>query len=393
MWHDPGMLRVLTLSTLFPDATRPAFGRFVERQTLALAARPDVAVVVVAPLGIPPLLARHPRYAALATLPARAVRNGLDILRPRFPVIPGPGAPLAPRLLARTLLPLLRTLRTEFAFDVIDAEFFWPDGPAAIALGRALDVPVSIKARGADIHHWGHRRWTGPQVRAAGRAAAGLLGVSAALRTDMIALGMPAEKIAVHHTGVEQDSFRPADRAAAKAALGLAGYVLLTIGHLIPRKGQSIAIDALAQVPDATLLLAGDGPDGPALRHQAARLGLTDRIRFLGTVAHADLPALFAAADLFVLPTASEGLANVWVEAIACGVPVLTTAVGGAAEVIDTPAAGRLVPRTADAFASAIREMLAVTPDPHAVRNSASRFTWENNAEQLDCHLRMIAGQ
>ena len=385
------MLRVLTLSTLFPDSGRPAFGRFVERQAQALANEPGVAVRVVAPIGIPPLLARHPRYAALARVPAREVRGGLDVRRPRFAVIPGPGAPLSPRLLAHRLLPLLRTMRAEWPFDVIDAEFFWPDGPAAIRLGRALGVPVSIKARGADIHHWGVRRGTARQVRTAGCAAAGLLAVSGALRDDMIALGMPADRIAVHHTGVALDSFRPADRLAAQAALGLAGGpVLLTIGHLIPRKGQAILIDALALLPAATLLIAGDGPDRAALSAQATARGLADQVRFLGPVAHDALPALFAAANLFVLPTASEGLANVWVEAIACGVPVITTDVGGAREIVDRPAAGRLVPRTAAAFADAIRAMLMHPPAPDQVRRSAERFTWDRNAQQLAAHLRAI---
>ena len=384
------MLRVLTLSTLFPNAGRPAFGRFVERQAQELAACRDIAVRVVAPVGIPPLLARHPRYAALARLPAREVRNGIDVLRPRFAVVPGPGARLSPGLLAHRLLPLLRNVRTAFPFDVIDAEFFWPDGPAAIRLGRALGVPVSIKARGADIHHWGTQPGTARQVLLAGRAASGLLAVSGALRDDMIALGMPAGRIAVHHTGVALDSFRPADRPAAKVALGMSGPVLLTIGHLIARKGQAILIDALADLPGVTLLIAGDGPDRAALQAQAAALGLVDRVRFLGNVAHDALPALFAAADLFVLPTASEGLANVWVEAVACGVPVVTTDVGGAREIIDRPAAGRLVPRTAAAFADAIRILLGDPPAPDQVRRSAERFTWDRNAQSLATHLRAI---
>ncbi|GGE76761.1 glycosyltransferase [Sphingomonas prati] len=381
-------MRVLTLSTLFPDDTRPAFGRFVERQTQGLAARPGVSVRVVAPIGIPPLLSRHARYAALRTLPTREVRGGLDILRPRFPVIPGPGAALAPTLLATRLLPLLRRLYAEFPFDIIDAEFFWPDGPAAVRLGASLGVPVSIKARGADIHYWGTRRGCGTQVAAAGRAAAGLLAVSGPLRADMIAAGMPADRIAVHHTGVDQDRFTIADRAAAKSALGLSGLVLLSIGHLIPRKGQAIAIGALAWVPGATLLLAGEGPDRAALERAAAQSGVAERVRFLGNVAHASLPALFAAADLFVLPTASEGLANVWVESLACGVPVVTTDVGGAREVIDRPAAGRLVAREPAAFADAIRALLADPPRREDTRAAAQPFSWERNATQLEAHLR-----
>jgi teichuronic acid biosynthesis glycosyltransferase TuaC len=386
------MLRVLTLASLFPNGHRPTLGVFVERQTLGLAERRDVELEVVAPVGLPAWPLRlHPHYAPLAALPERENWKGLIVHRPRFRVWPRVGAAGAAERMADALLPLLREIRARFPFDVIDAEFFWPDGPAAVRLGEALGVPVSIKARGADIHHWGLAPGIGGQIVAAGRDAAGLLAVSAALKADMALLGMPAERIRVHHTGVDLDRFRPVDRAAAKAALGVAGPLIVTAGALIPRKGQRVAIEALAMLPGATLILVGDGEDRAALERQAAALGLSERVRFLGVRPHEELPALLAAADVMVLPTASEGLANVWVEALACGTPVVTTNVGGAADAIDRPAAGRLVARDADAIAAAVREILADPPAPKDVRASAHRFTWEANSATLFDHLAGVA--
>ena len=164
------MLRVLTLSTLFPDASRPNFGIFVERYVQALVRRPDVAARVVAPVGIPPWpLSRLTRYRALADLPGRERWNGLDVYRPRFLNLPGTGGRAHVAMLTRALAPALEEIRRDFPFDVIAAEFFFPDGPAAIALGRRFGVPVSIKARGSDIHRWGRWPGTAEQVRAAGR--------------------------------------------------------------------------------------------------------------------------------------------------------------------------------------------------------------------------------
>jgi glycosyltransferase involved in cell wall biosynthesis len=386
------MLRVLTLSTLFPDVGRATFGVFVERQTMGLAARPDVELRVVAPVGLPPTpFDRHPRYRALAALPARETWRGLTVYRPRFPVVPVVGGRFSPALMARALLPLLRKIRAEFPFDVIDAEFFYPDGPAAARLGRALGVPVSIKARGSDIHHW-----TGPassrrQIVAAGAAAGGLLAVSGALRDDMVALGIAADKIRVHYTGVDLDRFRPVDRAAAKAALGVSGPLLLSVGYLIERKGQQIAVAALPELAGATLLIVGQGPARTALEGQVAALGLGDRVRLLGPLPHDQLPALFAAADVMVLPSATEGLANVWVEALASGTPIVTSDVGGAREVVDRPAAGRLAERTPAAVAAAVREVLADPPSQDAVRAVAERFTWEANGAALYDHLSRVA--
>lgn len=382
------MLRVLTLSTLYPDASRPNFGVFVERQTQGLAAHPDVDLRVVAPVGLPPWpLRRLGRYRALAALPTHETWRGVEVYRPRFPALPATQGRFHARLLARALGPVLAGLRRDFPFDVIDASFFYPDGPAAVALGQRFGVPVSIKARGADIHHWGTQPATAAQVLAAGRAADGLLAVSAAMRADMAALGLPGEKVRVHRTGVDQARFAPGDRAAAKAALGVAGPLVVATGALIPRKGHDVVIRAIAEVPDAALLIAGEGPERAALARLATGLGLGARVGLLGSVPHADLPALLAAADVFALASSSEGLANAWVEALASGVPVVLTDAGGARELVTGPDAGRVVPREPVAFAAAIRALLAAPPAPAAVRRFAKPYTWEANTAALYAHL------
>lgn len=380
------MLRVLTLSTLFPDATRPNFGIFVERQTLGLAASPETEVRVVAPVGLPPFpLSTHPAYRPLAALPRLEQWKGLTVDRPRFHNVPATAGRFHAPLLERALVPLLHRIRRDFAFDVIDTSFFFPDGPAAVGLGRRFGVPVSIKARGADIHHWGRARATGAQIRAAGRGADGLLAVSAALRDDMIALGMPPDRIAVHHTGVDQDRFHPDRRTPAERPL------VVSVGALIPRKGHDIVIDAVAGLPAVTLKIAGDGPERAALQRRIDAAGVGDRITLLGAVAHDALPPLIAAADVMALASSSEGLANAWVEALASGTPIVVTEAGGAKEVVDRATAGRVVDRTPDAFRSAIADLLAAPPPRAAVRAAAARFTWERNAQTLRAHLARLA--
>src|SRR3546814_13645949 len=112
--------------------------------------------------------------------------------------------------------------------------------PAAMRIARRLDIPFSIKARGADIHHWARQRATGPQITRAANAASGLLAVSAALREDMIALGIEGDKIRVHYTGVDFDRFRPAPaRTVAKAAPGRSGPVISSTGTHLTHKGQN----------------------------------------------------------------------------------------------------------------------------------------------------------
>jgi glycosyltransferase involved in cell wall biosynthesis len=384
------MLRVLTLSTLFPDAARPSFGVFVERQTQALTARDGIESIVAAPAGAPPWpLSLHPRWRGASCLPEAETWQGLDVLRPRFRTVPGMPA-LSGKAMATALAPHLARLRRRFAFEAIAAEFFWPDGVAAMHLARAFGVPFTVQARGSDIHYWGGVPAVRAQLIEAAGEASRLIAVSDAIGRSMAGLGMPASRIETCHTGVELERFTPVDREAAKAALGVDGPLLASVGALIPLKGQRLIVEALKAHSEATLLLIGDGPERAALEALARPLG--NRVRFLGNRPHGEIPALVAAADVMVLPSEREGLANAWVEALACGTPLVITDVGGAREVVDRPEVGRLVAREAGAIAEAVRDLLAERLPQARVRAAAERFTWERNAAQLHRIYGEVAG-
>ena len=384
-------MRILTLATLFPNAARPNFGIFVERQTAAFAARDGMDVTVISPQAVPPWpLSLHPRYGAIAALPQRETWHGLDVYRPRFLHVPGIGGHWQPQLLARAVLPLVRRLHRETPFDLIDAEFFYPDGPAARIIAHDLSIPYSVKARGADIHHWGQAPKTRGMVLQAARDAAGLLAVSAALKADMVALGMPGDAITVHYTGCDQAHFAPQDGSALRAGLGITGPMLISVGALIARKRQHLVIEALPYLPDATLVLAGAGEAEASYRATAARLGVADRVIFAGSVAHDDLPRWLAAADVMVLPSKSEGLANAWVESLACGTPIVICDAGGAAELLTDPVGGRIAEPDPAALAEAIHPMLATRRDTMAVRRCVAPFSWDRNADELSLHFAKI---
>lgn len=388
------MLRVLTLATLFPDITRSRLGPFVERQTLGLAAHPDVELQVVAPIGLPPFpLSLHPHYRRFSDAPEAEDWKGLRVHRPRFMHLPGTKGRFDAGALARRLMPLLTDIRQTFPFNIIDAEFFFPDGPAAIALGAHFGVPVSIKARGADIHFWGQNPPTANQVRAAGRSADGLLAVSEALKGDMARIGMPLDGITVHYTGVDLNKFTVQDRASAKTKRGISGPLLVSVGALIPRKGQSLVIDALPHLPDAQLVLIGEGEDRARLSQQAETLCVADRVTFTGNLPHEEIAAWLSAADVMALPSASEGLANAWVEALACGTPIVITDAGGAREVLVDESAGQIVERTAEGVLAGLQSVLAAPPSRAACRQIAERFTWGRNTETLFRHLSLLVGK
>lgn len=388
----PQAMRILSLSTLFPNRIRPTFGIFVGNQMRAVAARGDVDLTVVSPVGMPlwPLSRREP-YRSRRAIPDRSEEFGTAVHYPRFNLIPKIGGDTNPQRILRAIMPLVRRLHDQAPFDLIDASFFFPDGPVAAAIARDLNLPLTVKSRGADIHYWGSRTKAREQMLAAADQAAALLAVSGALRQDMIDLGMPEDRIKLHYTGLDHGRFRPIARSEARAAiLALPGFtvpsgspLLITPGALIARKGQRYAIDALAQLPKAHLALAGAGEDEAALKSHVKAEGLGDRVHFLGQLAHDQLANLLCAADVMVLPSASEGLANVWVEALACGTPIVIPDIGGAREVVSDPSAGRIVECDSAAIAAAVSDLLANPPSQTEVAANAARFSWEKNAARI----------
>src|SRR5690606_37331307 len=151
---------------------------------------------VIAPIGMPPWpLSNAARYAPLRALPRKERWKDMTVYRPTFPIIPKFGGRTNVYSMTRAILPLVRRLHEEKPFDVIDASFFFPDGPVAQRLSRALGIPYSVKARGADIHYWGARSGTRKMVKRAADRAAGLLAVSAAMKRSMARMGIEDDKI------------------------------------------------------------------------------------------------------------------------------------------------------------------------------------------------------
>ncbi|RIV93480.1 glycosyltransferase family 4 protein [Aurantiacibacter xanthus] len=394
------MKRVLSLATLYPNAQQPRFGTFVARQMEALAARGDWEVTIINPIGVPPV--PMGRYRALAQAAKSGHEGGVEVFRPRFTLIPSVGGPFNPAMIVRAALPIARRLHARAPFDLVDAQFFYPDGPAAARIAEDLGLPLSIKARGADISHWGKKAYANRKMRAAAEQASGLLAVCDMLANDMADIGLPRDKITVHYTGLDRSLFRPLNRAESRTYLAShfgitldpGARLVASIGALIPRKGQHFVIRALAQLPDTHLALVGIGPDRAALAELAQELGLTERVHFLGSLGHGDLPRVLSAADATALPSASEGLANAWVESLACGTPLVITDVGGAREILsaDVSPAGRIVARDADAIAQALGQLFAEATPPAVVSQSAARFSWEANAAALASYYeRLIA--
>jgi teichuronic acid biosynthesis glycosyltransferase TuaC len=371
--------RALVFSTLYPNAAQPNHGVFVENRLREVIALGGIEATVIAPVPFFPVSHRFfGRYSAFARAPHHEVRHGIDVWHPRYAVIPKVGAAWTPETLFRAGLALTRRLQAAGErFDVIDAHYAYPDGVAAARLGRALRLPVVITGRGTDLTLIPQDAGARAQILWAAQEAVAMVTVCEDLRWRLIVLGAPPERTVVLRNGVDLGLFRPRDRAVARAALGIEGFTLLCVGSLIPRKGYDLVLRALARLPDCKLVIAGHGPQRPELEGLAKRLGVRDRVRFLGETPHADLPEIYAAADVLLLASSREGWANVLLEAMACGTPVVATDVNGTGEVVRSPAAGMLMhERTPQCLVETLGRLRADMPARADTRRYAEAFGW-----------------
>lgn len=368
-------MKILTFSTLFPNTEKPGHGIFVETRLRHLVASGQVESRVVAPIGWFP--SKHPRfgdYAKLARVPKSEVRHGLQVEHPRYPVLPKIGMNVAPLLLAQAARSrIARMIDERYDFDLIDAHYFYPDGVAAAMLARYFNKPLVITARGSDITLLPQYALPRRMIKWAANRADGVITVCHALREEVVALGVPQERVTSLRNGVDLQLFRPIERTPN------ALFTLLTVGHLVPVKAQELIIAALPLLADVRLVVAGDGPNRGMLEALARELGVEARVQFLGAVPQAQLRGHYGNADALVLASSREGWANVLLESMACGTPVVASRVYGTPEVVAAPEAGVLMDeRTPQGVADAINRLRAAYPDRAATRRYAERFSWDD---------------
>lgn len=379
-------IRILTFSTLFPNAERPSHGIFVENRLRQLLRTQPVEARVVAPVPWFPRLpdaiaAKAGRYAVYSRIPARETRWDIDVLHPRYLTIPKVGTIAAPFLLAARVLPLLQSIRASgFDFDLIDAHYYYPDGVAAWLIARALSKPFVVTARGSDIYVFPKHPIARRLITAAARAAAASISVSSALRTKMMSLGLPGERIRVLRNGVDLEAFQVHDREAMRRkyslnANGISRWIS-SVGHLIPPKGHDLVIKAAARLPGLGVAIAGDGPEAHNLRELTAQLGMTERVRFMGVLSQPEINELMSASDAMVLASKQEGWANVLLESMASGTPVIASDIEGTREVVLSEDAGLLVTRTPEAIASGVTRLFGNYPARSRTRKYAEGFSW-----------------
>ncbi|OAI20479.1 glycosyl transferase family 1 [Methylomonas lenta] len=384
---------LLVFCSLYPSQVRPNAGVFIRERMSRVAAH--CPLIVVSPVPWFPLqsLIRYwkPDYRPQPS--CYEEQQNIKVYFPRFLSIPGLFRSLDGFFMAVAALPLLFKLKKNFAFNLIDAHFAYPDGYAATLLGRWFNVPVTITLRGTEVPLSklpGRRQ----RLLKALQSATRVFSVSESLKQHVVDLGAEAEKIIVVGNGVDTEKFFAIDKRSARQQLQLAddALVLISVGGLVDRKGFHRVIELLPglvkKYPQLIYLIVGgasaEGNNRAKLEQQVEVLGLTQHVTFLGAMASQDLHIPLSASDVFVLATANEGWANVFLEAMACGLPVVTTNVGGNPEVVNNDKLGFVVPfGDAEALSQAIENALNTKWDRQAIISYAADNGWNKRVAIL----------
>jgi glycosyltransferase involved in cell wall biosynthesis len=393
---------VLVWSSLFPGPAQPQAGIFIRERMFRVGQQ--LPLTVISPQPWFPLqgLIRRFRPHFRPELPRAELQQGIEVLRPRYFSFPGVLKSLDGVMMAIGARGTVRRLQRQGRADVIDAHFGYPDGYAASLVARWTGLPYTVTMRGTEQRHS-----RDPALRK--RLVAGLrdanrvFAVSASLQRVAVQLGIAESSVRVVGNGVDSSRFQPLPRDEARHALGLPAHarVMVTVGGLVERKGFHRVIacipELVQQYPDLHYLCVGSpGPEGDysaTLRAQVERLGLQQRVHFLGGMPPEQVRRVLSAADVMVLATRNEGWANVLLEALACGVPVVATDVGGNAEVICRADLGAIVPfDDHPALVRAIQDALGHDWDRERIRQYAADNDWSTRVPVLVREFRSIAG-
>ncbi|MGA3371676.1 MAG: glycosyltransferase [Terracidiphilus sp.] len=381
------MLRIAVVTRYFPSSAEPSQGRSLY-QTLRVLAREAEVQVFFPNASYPSLL--KPRSRSYRRLDASYSTPDVQASYYDYPALPALSRPLNGWNAARVLLPAVRG----FAPDLIFGCFLYPEGYAAVSIGKSLALPVVVMGIGTDINRIGDPI-SAMQTRTVLREADFLATVSGDLRLKAIAMGASPEKARAVLNGCDLSVFHPSDRLEARRKLGIDLDVeaVVYVGRMDVKKGLRELVAASAalskQRPRLRVYLVGEGPDKPLILSAIQAGNATGYIHVLPGCAFDNVAVWMAAADLVTLPSYMEGCPNVVIEALASGRPVVATNVGGIPEILSEECGRLVAPRDSGALAQALAAVLDSTWDAAAISARRSR-SWETVAAELLAVFEML---
>lgn len=383
-------LRIASLALAYPSVVQPGLGVFIRSRLRAMTGYAEVRVLAPVPLFA--IWKPGGVWEGLHKLPPLERDGGLEVRRPRWGYMPGAGV-LHSILLFLQMIGPLRRLRREFDFDLIDAHFAHPEGIAAAFLSHWMRRPFTITIRGCEVDHAKPllRRCA---MRWAMKRAVRVIAVSARLSRFAISLGADPSRTITVPNGVDTAVFYPRDREECRRrhALPQGRKFILSAAVWMPLKGQLSMVRALRRLIGlgyaVDLVLAGNQHQFPGYADlvlaEIATSGLQAHVHCLGHIAPELLAELMSAADVFCLASNREGWPNVVHEAQACGLPSVSTDVGGIPDMIPDPSYGIIVPiDDQTALEGALARALDTAWDREAIVRWGRARSWDQVGQEV----------
>ncbi|GMM68933.1 glycosyltransferase family 4 protein [Alteromonas sp. MTD1] len=400
MAHKP--LNILVFSSLFPSEVRKTAGLFVRERMFRMREHAQITVVSPVPWFPGQGIIRF-FFKGYRPMPAvMEVQDGVEVYFPRFLSFPFFFRSKDATFMAWSVRRLVKKLVKQKKINIIDSHFTYPDGLAATTLANEVGIPSTITMRGTEVPHSKDPRKL-PLLQKAWAKASHVVAVSQSLKDVALEHGVEDEHVTVIGNGIDTEKFMPLDKRRAKEELGInpLSPVLITVGGLVFRKGFHRVIECLPDLkkkyPDIRYLVVG----GPSLEgnienfliNQCEELNVTENVIFFGAQPPEKLSMYISAADLFVLPTANEGWANVLLESLACCTPVIATDVGGNREVITKSDLGYIIPfGNSKALLNSLLSSLTKKWDGGILRQYAESNHWNVRVTKLHTLFSRLVG-
>ncbi|MDY0093683.1 MAG: glycosyltransferase [Candidatus Vecturithrix sp.] len=390
-------MNILTFSTLWPNHEQPLHGLFVRERMKIVANRCRLKVMAPVPWFLPVKWFGE-LYYTYSQVARYEKQDGLEVFHPRYLVLPKIWKVIDGFLMYYSLRHVVRKMRYQFRFDVLDAHWAFPDGYAAGRIASELGVPYTITVRGNDMTVFAQEKWRGEYIRRTLMQAGKVICVARSLQEDVLKLGIPEEKTIVLENGVDPQKFFRINREEARQKLQLSpeAQIILGIGHLSERKGFHLLIDAFEQILNQRertsqihlVIVGGPLPWDPSykdrLLYQIKEKNLSEFVSLVGAKPPEELKYWYSASDLFCLASSREGCPNVILESLACGTPVVATAVSGTPDILSDQNVGILVEQSVENIRQGIMQALEIYWNHETIIAYARKnYSWEIIADRI----------
>ena len=382
-------MNILFISSQFPNSAEPNRGVFSLQIVKELAVLAKVQVIAPVPtLGLLKFTDAFKRYKTGNELSDTETIDTIIVHHPKYFAMPGMGFTHSDSMFT-TLKPLIEDIHSCWCIDAVNCHWVFPDGVAVQKICEQLNIPILLTPLGTDLNRFINFRLRKQAITNALVKADKVSVLSTPMLKLCISLGVNSSKLRIIPNGVDLQKFSIQDHSLFHSQLQIKENqkVILFVGSLVPVKGIETLLRAfvllmkLHEVGTVKLYIVGGGFQEAKLKRLASELHINNDIVFVGRVPHDKLPAWMNIADCLCLPSLSEGHPNVVMEALACGLPVVASAVGAIPDFVNEKTGHLVTPTNHTELSEKLNQCLATPYRRESIRATMKNMSWKRCAE------------